>query len=94
MAKFTRRSAFKLVGGLFAFIPVVKYLANTAPAHADGNPPTPPPGCQSCQPTPATTYCNDPGNGGQKTIWAVYICFGCPAPDVVQSVAVDTGVPC
>jgi hypothetical protein len=92
MAKFTRRSAFKLVGGLFAFIPVVKYLADTAPAHADGNPILIP-GCQSCQPTPATTYCNDSGTG-QKTIWAVYICFGCPAPNVVQSVAVDTGVPC
>lgn len=91
MAKFNRRSAFKLVGGLFAFIPVVKYLANTAPAHADGNPILIP-GCQSCE--PVGTFCGDPGNTGQNTTWTIYDCFGCPAPDVVRSIAINTGEPC
>jgi hypothetical protein len=97
MAKFSRRSAFKLVGGLFAFIPVVKYLADTAPAHADANP-IPIPGCSSCE--VVQTFCQPSSTGsGQNTIWSLYLCFGCPTPpnsrpQPVQSVAIDTGVPC
>ena len=104
MAKFSRRSTLKVVAGLFAFIPAVQYLANTAPALADGNP-SPSyelPGCQSCQGPLPFTYCWGPGGPsdwnttGPKTIWVEYLCFNCYEGFGIFSVNrwIDTCVPC
>ncbi len=91
MPKFSRRFAIKLAGGLFAFIPVVKYLADTTSAHADGYQI---PGCSSTM--LGTTYCDDPNKTGTRTLWAVYIGLGCFERYGTYSVSrlVDTGVAC
>src|SRR5690348_11640400 len=70
MPKFSRRFAVKLAGGLFAFIPAVKYLADATPALADGNlsPSYELPGCSGGCITAGSPFCDDPNQTGTKTL--------------------------
>ena len=97
MPKFSRRSMAKLAGGLFAFIPAVKYLADATPAFADGvSPSYELPGCSGGCITAGSPFCDDPNKTGTKTLWQIYVCFNCFAGYGTYAVSryVDTGVPC
>jgi hypothetical protein len=98
MPKFSRRSLAKLAVGLFAFIPVVKYLTDASPALADGvSPSYTIPGCNGeCILASPGPVCWDPNQTGTPTLWIEYVCFDCFEGYRTYSVTswVDTGAPC
>jgi hypothetical protein len=90
--RFSRRSAIKVIGGLFAFVPAVKYLASASDVFAYV--PCDDPSHVSCY---WQTVCADPNCRGWKTWWKFEYCTdtrngqNCPS---YQSPPVDTGSRC
>lgn len=89
---FSRRTAMKIVAGLFAFVPAIKYLADSPDAFAYV--PCTRPSAVSCS---WQTVCADPNCTGRKTWWKFEYCIdlntgdNCPS---YQHPAINTGNRC
>jgi hypothetical protein len=92
-SSFSRRTAFKVIGGLFAFIPAVEFLINSPLASAYT--PCDSPSNVSCRDVRA---CGDPKRRGYRTWWNYEQCNdlrnGQNCPKFVTRGPTDSGVRC